>query len=181
MNKYLKYLLIFLSFFISGILFFAYQESWIIINIPKTSIWKNLQKPQVSETDSNLWAFKNNEWITETKQIIKTNDTAKTIQNLLNSWFLFLLEEHIITQTITVTSCVLSPTKKIAFISLNYNPFTPEATTYECLMLLEGCLKTIRENKIELQDIQILLNHKPWTDHRLNMEIPWPITGYVSN
>jgi hypothetical protein len=181
MNTYLKISLILTCFFISGILFFAYQESWIIINIPQTSIWKNLQNPKNTTINCYLWAFKNNQWIKEEKQINKTEDTAQMIQSLLNNWFLFLQEEHILRKTITVDSCILSPTKKLAFISLNHNPFNSQATTYECLILIEGCLKTIRENKIELQDIQILLNHKPWTDHRLNMEIPWPITGYMNN
>jgi hypothetical protein len=181
MNKYLKYSLISFALFASGILFFAYQESWIIINIPQTSIWQNLQKPKTAQVDAKLWAFKSNQWIQEIKQIIKTDDTAQTVQNLLNSWFLFIKEEHIITKTITIQSCVLSPTKKIAFISLSHNPFTAQAMTYECLMIIEGILKSIRENKIELQEIQILLNHKPLSDHRLNMEIPWPVAGYMNS
>ena len=169
-----------LLFFILGILFFGYQESWIIINIPQTSIWQNLQKPQPMHMNVKLWAFKNNQWIQEIKQIIKTNDTAQTIQNLLNSWFLFLEEEHIISKTITIESVVLSPTQKLAFISLTHNPFMPHVSTYECLMLIESIVKTLRENNIQLQSIQLLIRHTPWHDHRLNMEIPWPLSGYIA-
>lgn len=180
MNTYLKYSLISLSFFICGIIFFAFQESWIIINIPQTTIWQNLQKPQTVQLDSKFFAFKNNQWIHEIKQVIKTDKQTETIQNIVNSWLLFLEEEHILTKTITVESVVLSPTKKIAFISFDHNLFIPQATTYECLMLIEAILKTMRENKIDLQSIQFLIHHKPWTDHRLNMQIAWPITGYTN-
>jgi hypothetical protein len=181
MNNTLKYCFISSVFFICGIVFFAYQESWIIINIPQTAIWQNLQKSQSINMNAQLWAFKNNEWIQETKQIIKTDDTIETVQNLLNSWFLFIEEELIPCEVTIVESVALSPTQKIAFISLSNNPFIPQATTYDCLMMIEGILKTIRENKIQLQSVQFLIGHKPWVDHRLNMQIAWPLTGYLNN
>ena len=47
-------------------------------------------------------------------------------------------------------------------------------------MIIEGIFKTIRENKIQLQAIQFLVKHKPLYDHRLNLELAWPITGYMN-
>lgn len=180
MKQYLQYILISFIFFIFGIIFFAYQESLIIINIPQTSIWKNLQKPQSVQVDVQLFAFKNNSWIKETKQIIKSNDLGQTVQNLINAYFLLLEEEHILKQSIIIESCVLSPSKNTLFISLNHNPFNPQATTFECMMIIEGIMKTIRENKITVQSIQFLIHHKPWSDHRINMDILWPISGYIT-
>lgn len=167
--------------FIIGILFFAYQESWIIIDIPQNSALSSLQKPCVKETSVQLWIFKKNQWISETKQIIKNNNTAQTLQNLLNSWFSFLEEEQIISRSIIVDSVVISPTNTLAFISLNQNPLSPKLNTYESLMFMQGMLKTIKENKISIQSIQLLIQHQPLIDHRLNLTIPWPITGYTQS
>jgi hypothetical protein len=167
--------------FLFGILFFCYQESWIIINIPQNTGFLNLQKSTVKKSSVQLWAFKQNKWITETTEIIKNDKVAQTLQNLLNSWFLFLEEEQILSQTINVTSVVVSPTNTLAFISLSQNPFNPQASTYESMMLIESMLKTIRENKISIQSIQLLLRHQPLIDQRLNLSIPWQISGYMNN
>lgn len=180
MNK-LFIFLISVLFFICGILFLAYQESWIIINIPQNINFTLLQKSSVKESPVQVWAFKKNQWISETKLIIQNNNTAQTLQNLLNSWLTFLEEEQIINQTITVNSVVISPTNTLAFISLSKNPLNSKASTYESLMLIEGMLKTVRENKINIQSVQLLIQHRPIIDHRLNFSTPWPITGYLQS
>jgi hypothetical protein len=178
-----KLFLYFISvlFFLGGILFFCYQESWIIINIPQNTGFIKLQKPTVKKSCVPLWAFKQNKWITETTEIIKNDAIVETLQNLLNSWFLFLEEEQILGQAITVTSVVMSPTNTLAFISLSQNPLNPQASTYESMMLMESMLKTIRENKIPIQSIQLLVKHQPLIDQRLNLSIPWQISGYINS
>lgn len=167
--------------FLFGILFFCYQESWIIFNIPQNTGFIPIQKPTVKKSSVQLWVFKQNTWITETTEIIKNDSIAQTLQNLLNSWFLFLEEEQILSQTINVTSVVMSPTNTLAFISLSQNPLDPQASTYESIMLIESMLKTIRENKIAIQSIQLLVRHQPLLDQRLNLSIPWQISGYMNN
>ncbi|MBI2344605.1 hypothetical protein HYV10_00845 [Candidatus Dependentiae bacterium] len=180
MNKLFIYAIA-IVLFVFGILFFSYQESWIIVNIPQNTEFIKLSKPEIKESPIQVWIFKKEKWISETRQIIKDNNTAQTLYNLLNSWFAFLEEEQIINQTITVHSVTLSPTNSLAFISLNQNPFMSQASTYEIMMLIEGMLKTIRENKIPLQAIQLLVQHRQIIDHRLNFSISWPITGYIES
>ncbi len=179
MNKFNIYFISMLLF-LFGILFFCYQESWIIINIPQNMEKTPITKPISQEISVQLWIFKQNKWISETTQIIKNDDITQTLQNLLNRWFAFLEEEQIISQTINVNSVALSPTNTLAFISLNQNPLNPQASTYESAMIIEGMLKTIRENKISIQSIQLLIRHQPLIDHRLNFSIPWPINGYMN-
>ncbi len=180
MKKLFIYFISILLFF-GGILFFCYQESWIIFNIPQNTGFIDLQKSSVKKSSVQLWAFKQNKWITEKTDIIKNDSIAQTLQNLLNSWFLFLEEEQILSQTINVTSVVLSPTNTLAFISLSHNSLNPQASTYESIMLIESMLKTIRENKIPIQSIQLLVRHQPLIDQRLNLSIPWQIAGYMNH
>lgn len=178
MNKLALYFISILLF-LFGVIFFCYQESWIIINIPQNTNLRALQKSPIEEIPVKLWAFKNNQWITETKQIIK-NNTNQTLQNLINSWFSFLEEEQVVNQRILANSVIISPNNTTAFISLNQSPFNNQSSTYEMLMLIEGMLKTIKENKIAIQSVQLLIQHKPINDHRLNLSIPWNINGYIN-
>ena len=117
MNTYIKAACISFGLFFLGLFFFAYQESWVIINIPQSTLWKKLEKSPTTNVDAQLFVLKNNQWITEIKQIIKTDNIAQTVQNLINSWFLLSEEENILPKDIRIESVVLSHTKKTAFIS----------------------------------------------------------------
>lgn len=179
MKKYIIFILS-ITLLITGSLFFFYQQSWIIISFPKdinqqtTSSLRSVKPQQVE-----LWAFKQQRWIHETTEIIKSDNLAQTIQILLNSWLLFLEEEHIVDGQITVQSIALTPSSNEAFISFHQSPLNLQASTYETCMLIESMLKTLRINQIPLQSVRLLVHHHQLQDDRLNFACSWPITGYM--
>lgn len=179
MNKYIIFLLC-AALLISGSLFYFHQQSWIIFSFPKeTTHQANNALLSVKPQQVELWAFKQNRWVHETTEIIKSDNLAQTIQVLLNSWLLFLEEEHITDGQITLQSVALTPTKSEAFISFHQNPLSLQASTYETCMLIESMLKTLRVNQIPLQSVRLLVHHHPLQDDRLNFACSWPITGYM--
>ena len=74
---------------------------------------------------------------------------------------------------------MLHTNKHIAFISYNQAPFNEQDNTLTKLMIIEGLLKTLRQNNITINSIQFLTNHQPMQDDHLDFTIPWPIQGYM--
>lgn len=180
MNKYILYP-VSVALFLIGTLFFFYQQSWIIISWPKntssqTSCRQSLVKPQ----QFTLWAYKQERWIHETTDIIKSDNLAQTIQLLLNGWLLLLEEEQIIDGQITVQSVALTPNNNEAFISFSQSPLNSQASMYDSCLLIESILKTLRTNQITVQAVRFLVHHQTLKDDRLNFAISWPITGYMN-
>jgi hypothetical protein len=46
--------------------------------------------------------------------------------------------------------------------------------------LIEGLLKTLRENDIKIQRIHFLLHHQPLVDYHLDFSHPWPLEGFLN-
>lgn len=173
---------IFLIFVLLGALFFAYQQAWIMISLPSRSTQQSGQMHhQTTPKTVTLWFWKNNKWLHEKSEMIYTNDTAQNMQLLCNIWLQLLEEEHITDKQTTVQSVSLNKSRNEAFISFNQNFLNPQASTYDTCMLIEGLLKTIRHNNIVLSSIRFLVHHQTIQDDRLNFEISWPITGYISS
>lgn len=180
MNKGL-YLAGCLTLFIIGSLFFFYQESWLIITSPfykQTELSANLQHNTTYKTIT-LYGWLNNTLKIESTEIIYSDNVAQNIKLLLNSWLLFLEDEHITDKQTQIMSVALSISKQEAFISLNQPPFDPASSTHQKLMWIESMLKTIRENKIPITSIRLLVHHQPLLDDHLNFDISWPIAGFV--
>ena len=162
-----------------GVLFFLHQESWIMINFasPSSHIKKNNIQIQPKETP--IWIFANGNFKKETTEIIFSNDHAQTIKLLLNSWLTTLEEENIIDKQITVQSVILSPSGQDAFICLTESPLGKQASTYEKLMIIESMLKTLKDAKLGIINVRLLVHHQPMLDPHLNFDISWPVTGYL--
>ena len=178
MNKII-FLLISLILLLSGIIFFLHQESWIIINAPSTNTIHSEQTPTIKTQEATLWFWHKGALHKETTEIILSNDIAQTLKQLINNWFTLLEEERITDQQITVQSVALAPNNQEAFISLHQYPFDKQTSTHTKLMLMESLLKTIKEAKLNITSIRLLVHHQVLQDDQLNFDISWPITGYL--
>jgi len=180
MNKYIVYSLS-IVLLLCGSLFFFYQQSWIIISFPKTITQQTSSTlPSAKPQQVDLWAFKQQRWIHETTEIMKSDNLAQTIQLLLNAWLLFLEEEQIIDGPITIESVMLSPNNHELFISFSQSPLNRQTSTYDACMLIESMLKTIRAHQITVPLIRFLVHHHVLSDDRLNFACSWPLMGYMN-
>ena len=174
----LKLIIISFLLLFCGVLFFLQQESWIIINFstPKSFIKKNNVSIQPKETP--IWIFANGTFKKETAEIIFSNDHAQTIKMLINSWLTTLEEENITDKQITVQSVILSPSGQDAFICLTETPLNKQTSTHTKLMVIESMLKTLKDAKLGITNIRLLVHHQPMQDPHLNFDISWPVTGF---
>ncbi len=165
-----------------GSLFFLYQESWIIITSPFSSQQEESNTLQQNTTYKTvtLYAWQQTKLKQETTQVVHSDNTAQNIKLLLNAWLLFLEDEHLAEQENQISSVALSPSKQEAFISLNQYPFDKSWSTYKKLMWTESLLKTIKDNKMPIQSVRLLVHHQPIQDDHLNFELSWPVIGFTS-
>jgi len=119
-------------------------------------------------------------WNKEKIDLLWTNDKAKNIQYLINSWLALLDQEDVMPKKVSLQAVLLSSCANIAYLSFDRNPFSENSTTYEKLMLIEGLLKTVRENDVKLQSVHFLVHHQIMGDYHLDFSNPWPIHGFLS-
>lgn len=180
MNKFI-FISILLVFTGLGIFFYLYQESWFIIHFPSSMTAKNERAKLIKSQEIPVWIWYKNSLKKESLEIIVSDNTAQTLKILLNSWFALLEEENIIDKQITIQSVALSASNQEAFICFNQYPFNPQSSTYEKFMIMESMLKTIKDAKLGITHIRLLIHHQPLLDDHLNFNISWPIQGYLQN
>ncbi len=128
-----------------------------------------------------LMFWRHDRWAKETVELVWPADTAQALTYLLNSWFIVLDEEHITEQKITVQSVLLANNNTQALISFDRTPFAKESSTFAKWLLLEGLLKTIRENGVAITDVVFLVRHQPLRDYHLDFTNPWPVSGFFEH
>lgn len=166
-----------------GILVCGYFNSWIIIRLPTINTTCTTQE-QINGSEKKagtLFYWHNNSWKTERTDLIWTERPVTNCTYLLNSWFTFLDEERIIDRKVSVQTAIISASGKEIYLSFDRSPFNPHNTTFEKWMLIEGVLKTLRENKITIPLIHFLEHHQPLRDNHLDFTNPWPIEGFIKN
>lgn len=179
--KPFSYFLICLITFACGTLFLAMHNGWLVILPPHNFFSKNSvlsSAKKISREYVTLYFYHHEKWHTEKTHVLISDDIGQTTKQILQSWLNMLDEEHFTTKKITVQDVLISATQ-CAYISFDRNPFSREDSTYEKYMWVESLLETLRENKIPLQHVQLLVHHKPLQDYHLDFSHPWPLQGFL--
>ena len=79
---------------------------------------------------------------------------------------------------VVIQSILTDASGREAFISFDRNPLAKEKSTFQKLMWVEGLLNTIKGSGLPIENIQLLIHHKPLSDAHLDFTHPWPISGY---
>lgn len=164
--------------FLAGCLLFAFYQGWIIVQLP----WKRQSAvesdiPSMHKKKVQLFFWQHDTWNHEYVELIWSSNPTQNITTLLNRWLGVLEENSVLRKKVTIDTSLLSPNNH-AYISFNRNPFTKESNTFEKLMLVEGLLKTIRENDLSISAVWFLAHHQPLKDPHLDFSNPWPIIGF---
>lgn len=163
-----------------GLFFFALKQEFIIIRLPGYHhglLSHDAQSSSYKKTIT-LYIKSRDSWKTEQHQLLWTSDIAENMRLLTTSWLNFALEEKKLDKKILIQSCALSTSGQELYLSFESNPLPKEQSIFEKWQLIEGLLKTIRENKIPLVSIHFLVHHKPLQDPHLSFDLPWPINGF---
>lgn len=163
-----------------GMMAISLHNGWIMVRYPSPLTQANqyLNETASPKKTVTLYTWHHDRWQQEKTTLLWHTDKAEQIKYLINSWFSFLDEEKIIAKRVTVQTVLLTTTEQ-ALISLDRSPFDKQCSVHEKMMLVESLLKTMRENHINIQRIQLLVHHAPLHDEHVDFNHAWPINGFI--
>ncbi len=180
MIKYHYYALFSLLFFGVGMIFFALRYEFLVLRHPlNTTDYQPAVQHSVKKT-VNLIFWHNGTFKTETRELLWSENKETNLNYLISNWLDVLDEEQAIHKKVTLQTALLAPSGHEAYISFDRNPLPKQCAAFEKLMWLEGLLKTLRENDMQLQGIYFLVHHQPLNDPHLDFSNPWPLSGFIA-
>lgn len=165
--------------FITGILLFMIHYEWIIFRFtqPVSSTFHTAH----TKKTATLSYWHNNRWHSESQELIWSPAVANNLSALITSWLALLDIEQITPKKILLQGVSIGPNSQDVFISLDRNPFSKEWAIRKKWMLIEGLLKTIRDNNIPIKTVRFLVRHQPILDPHLDLSFAWPIEGFTQS
>lgn len=164
--------------FILGILFFAFQQEWLLIRIPQKNTSSHVNISKIKKTIA-IHFWHDNKWHIEKQDILWSNDVSENLYSLVTSWLNTLDAEEITSKKIILQNATLSPSQSDAYLSFDRNPFGQNWSTHEKWMWIEGLINTLRDHQLPIQNIYLLVHHKPLIDRHIDATHPWPISGFL--
>lgn len=169
--------------FLAGFLFFGFYNNWIIFFLPSYNVENFGQSGgmRLEKRDVYLHYWNNKKWNNEQINVLWMPDNnAENIKYLVGGLLNLLEEEKVTKYKVTLQSVLISSSGQQAYLSFDRNPLAQDCSTYEKLMFIEGILKTIRENNINIQGVYFLVHHQVMQDYHLDFSASWPIRGFLS-
>lgn len=174
---------------LGGALFYAIHQEWLFFFCPHSACTTRKKNDALSGESFSIAArkkvvllfWRHDRWAKEQQDLVWPADKAQALTYLLNSWFTLLAEEQITEQKVTVQTVLLANNGTQALLSFDRNPLTKESSTFTKWLLLEGLLKTIRENGVSLETVVFLVRHQPLRDYQLDFTNPWPVGGFFEH
>lgn len=165
---------------ITGTIFYAILNEWIII-VPPTFMAKAADQTKLQSHRKKVifHYFKRNQWQQEATDLIWSADYTQAVKHLVSNWLALAYEEKLVEKLVTVQSVLLSAAEHEAFISFDSNPLPKQQSTFEKWMIIEGILKTVRENYPAVQSVWFLVRHQPLHDPHLDFATAWPLNGFL--
>lgn len=165
-----------------GVLFFAFNHGWIIIQSPFGSSLFGQSPAQgaAGKKVAPLVFWHNDRFTIEKREIMWPEQSAQAISYLVTSWLSLLEEEGITDKKISLQSAIIGLSGDDLYLSFDGNPLSQEATIFEKWHMVESLLKTLRENECSIKTVQLLVHHQPLVDDHLDFTHPWPLQGFLN-
>ena len=164
--------------FLMGMIFFAWYNNFIIITTTRINDASSLSSSLIQKKEVIHFYFHNDKWKTEKQEILWTNNVIKNIMHLINAWLTLLDEESITIKKITLQSALLSVAGTL-YLSFDHQILIKDDTIFKKWMMIEGILKTLKENNIVIQNVHFLIQHQRLNDPHLDFSESWPIHGFM--
>lgn len=161
-----------------GTVFFAYQCEWLIVRSPQIGTTRSNQVKIKKNITIHFWH--DDRWHSEKQDLLWSNDTADNLYYLITNWLNTLDTEEITSKKVALQTATISPSGTDAYLSFDHNPLQPEWSTFQKWMWIEGILKTVRDQRLPIQNLYILVHHKPLIDRHLATNNAWPISGFIA-
>ena len=155
------------------------EKQWIIFQYKKNLNINSIKNTEIRKKNLKLIYWYRDKWNYEDIELLWTEDKPTNIKYLINSWLTLLDEDKIMSKKVTLQDVALDSSEQEAIISFDRNPLNKEDPTYEKLMWLEGLLKTIKDNNIQIQRLRFLVHHQPLNDNHLDFSNSWDLYSFL--
>lgn len=169
------YSLLSASLFVGGALMYAWYHEYIIIN-PRRSFIIPHENSTHKKTIS-LYHF-NQTWRTDSIPLLLSQDGAHNAHILVGRWLEIALEEGLLKKKVAVQTSFITPAQEL-ILSFDRSLFAKESSTFDKWMIIEGILKSLKENVPHLKKVRFLANHQSLIDAHLDFSNAWPIDGFI--
>lgn len=151
----------------AALIFYAIHHSWIIIRLPHAS--HDMPHHQTEKRSVKLFFWQHDTWKSEPTELLWSDDMTHTIKHMVDQWLTLMDEEQLIDKKVSLQSVIINPQSQELFLSFDRTPFHEELPAYENYMILNGLLKTLRDNNISFQHLRLLVHHQPIVDSPLSV------------
>ena len=161
-----------------GIGYYAWQQRWIIFNIPVQ--FKQAPATAYTKKKATVYLWRRESWTRESVELLWANQESLDAQQLFQTTLTLLAEEHALKKKITVEHVLEHANHQQLLVFLDAAPFSKNMSIRTKLMIVESLLKTLRENGIKTSLISFFVNNQPLPDAHLDFSHPWPLLGFVN-
>lgn len=175
-----KYIVISSLSFVAAALLFALCNQIIIISWSYNKKNEHTDVSSFCKKEIVLHYFYREKWNSEKLELLWSDNITKNTHQLINAWLALLDEEQITQKKITLQTALLSASGTL-YLSFDNNMLSKEDAIFKKWMLIEGLLKTMRENGIIVQQVQLLVQHKHLLDQHIDFSMPWPAQGFMKS
>ena len=177
-HKPRHYLLLSIVLFCAGLLFYSLFNEILLIRLPFKTSLNPLDQDQSQRKITKFFVWNGETYVTEEKEILYSDNTIRTLENIVSSWLTVLEEEKLMPKKVSLQSIMISSSGKEAYISFDRNPLTKDKSIYHKIKWIEGLLKTFKESKLSIESVHFLVHAKPLNDVHLDFNHSWPLHGY---
>ncbi len=165
----------------SGLFFFCTYQEWLIISWhPPLQPTDTANSCLIEKKKVQLTLWKQGQWYQETVTLLWGTTEEEQVKSLTAQWLTLAYEEQCIKKRISVESALSSITAQDLYLSLSDTLFEKKWPTDKKMHLIEGLLKTLRDNGITTAHIFFLVHHQPLVDTHLDFSRAWPIKGFLN-
>ena len=176
-HRSLNLYLICISVTLIGVIFFALQKEWLILQWPvKIELTTHIQ---CYKKGCKLFYWNQDSLQQERIELIWSQQEQANIHYLVNALLIFLYDEDLLQKKVQAETTIISPSGAELLISFDRNPFIKQQSIKEKLVLIDALLKTIQAHA-STNMVRFLVRHKPLHDPHLDFSYSWPIEGFLS-
>lgn len=170
------YSILSVSLFFLGIFMYAWYQEYIIIN-PRKSFFVTPQENNTQKQKITLHHFKQT-WHKDQVQILLSENYTQNAHLIIGRWLENALEEGLLKKKISLQQALSTQNQEL-ILSFDRTLFNKESSTFDKWMIIEGILKSLKENVAQIKKVRFLVNHQPLIDTHLDFSNAWPIDGFA--
>ena len=161
--------------FLVGTCMYAWYHEYIIINPHRSFI--AAQENSTHKKTISLYYFKET-WRTDSIPLLLSQENTHNAHILVGRWLESALDEALLKKKVSVQTAFITSNQEL-ILSFDRSLFAKESSTFDKWMIIEGILKSLKENVPHLKRVRFLVNHAPLVDAHLDFSNAWPVEGFI--